>query len=109
MSEYISSDVLAEEAKKLYSELKDKIDNNSLTTKDRMTIHQQEMPTGEPLARARSMGEVATGYTVEQAIVEANRCLQCKNVYLHYCSTRLRAGQMICHIFCAGTVFSDFK
>ena len=26
MSEYISSDVLAEEAKKLYSELKDKID-----------------------------------------------------------------------------------
>jgi glutamate synthase (NADPH/NADH) small chain len=25
------------------------------------------------------MGEVATGYTVEQAIVEANRCLQCKN------------------------------
>ena len=79
MSEYISSDVLAEEAKKLYSELKDKIDNNSLSPKDRMAIPQQEMPTGEPLTRARSMGEVATGYTVEQAIVEANRCLQCKN------------------------------
>ena len=79
MSEYISSDVLAEEAKKLYSELKEKIENNSLTPKDRMAIPQQEMPTGEPLARARSMGEVATGYTVEQAIVEANRCLQCKN------------------------------
>ena len=31
MSEYISSDVLAEEAKKLYSELKEKIENNSLT------------------------------------------------------------------------------
>ena len=77
MSEYISSDVLAEEAKKLYSELKEKIENNSLTPKDRMAIPQQEMPTGEPLARARSMGEVATGYTVEQAIVEANRCLQC--------------------------------
>ena len=79
MSEYISSDVLAEEAKKLYSELKEKIENNSFTPKDRMAIPQQEMPTGEPLARARSMGEVATGYTVEQAIVEANRCLQCKN------------------------------
>ena len=79
MSEYISSDVLATEAKKLYEELKTKIDDNSLTPKERGAIPQQEMPTGEPMERARSMGEVATGYTVEQAIVEANRCLQCKN------------------------------
>ena len=56
-----------------------KIEGKTLSPKDRMAIPQQEMPTGEPLARARSMGEVATGYTVEQAIVEANRCLQCKN------------------------------
>lgn len=53
--------------------------NGKLTPKDRMAIPQQEMPTGEPKVRARQMTEVALGYTKEQAIVEANRCLQCKN------------------------------
>lgn len=56
-----------------------KIEGKTLTAKDRMAIPQQEMPSREPKQRAREMGEVALGYTKEQAIVEANRCLQCKN------------------------------
>ncbi len=50
-----------------------------LSTKDRMAIPQQDMPVLEPLQRAHLMDEVAIGYTKEQAIVEAQRCLQCKN------------------------------
>ncbi len=64
------------DAVKILDELKAK---GELTNKDRMAIPQQEMPTREPLVRARQMDEVALGYTKEQAIVEANRCLQCKN------------------------------
>ena len=50
-----------------------------MTNKDRMALPLQVMPTGEPLKRAREMREVALGYSKEQAVVEANRCLQCKN------------------------------
>jgi glutamate synthase (NADPH/NADH) small chain len=44
-----------------------------------MAIPAQEMAAREPLSRAREMGEVALGYTEDQARVEAARCLQCKN------------------------------
>ena len=75
MSEYIDFKTLDESAKAEYA----KIQGKTLSPKDRMAIPQQVMPTGEPKARARQMSEVALGYTKEQAIVEANRCLQCKN------------------------------
>ena len=44
-----------------------------------MTIPRHKMPTQEPDVRNKNFDEVALGYTVEQAVVEANRCLQCKN------------------------------
>ena len=56
-----------------------KLEVGPLFTKDRMAIPQQDMPVLEPLQRAHLMDEVAIGYTKEQAIVEAQRCLQCKN------------------------------
>ncbi len=37
------------------------------------------MPEQDPKVRAGNFSEVALGYTEEQAINEANRCLQCKN------------------------------
>ena len=79
MAEYVSFEKLSAEGKAEYEKLQQKIAAAPLTPKDRMAIPQQEMPTGEPLVRAREMKEVALGYTVEQAVVEANRCLQCKN------------------------------
>jgi glutamate synthase (NADPH) small chain len=36
------------------------------------------MPEQEPLARARNFEEVAQGYTLNMALAEADRCLQCK-------------------------------
>ncbi len=45
-----------------------------------MSLKRNEMPTQEPLVRARNFDEVAIGYTEEMAIDEANRCLNCKNM-----------------------------
>jgi glutamate synthase (NADPH/NADH) small chain len=36
-----------------------------------------QMPKQEPKVRAKNFNEVALGYTEEQALEEANRCLQC--------------------------------
>ncbi|MFA7001562.1 MAG: NADPH-dependent glutamate synthase [Candidatus Omnitrophota bacterium] len=41
-------------------------------------IPRQEMPKQEPGERRRNYDEVATGYTPEQAKLEAERCIQCK-------------------------------
>lgn len=51
----------------------------SLTPKARLGIPVQDMPNQDPAARRENMEEVATGYTREQAIIEAERCLQCRN------------------------------
>ncbi|MBR5528985.1 MAG: NADPH-dependent glutamate synthase, partial [Oscillospiraceae bacterium] len=44
-----------------------------------MTLTKTPMPEQDPKVRARNFKEVALGYTPEQAIEEANRCLNCKN------------------------------
>ncbi|PJB27446.1 dihydropyrimidine dehydrogenase, partial [Candidatus Desantisbacteria bacterium CG_4_9_14_3_um_filter_50_7] len=38
----------------------------------------QEMPRQEPGKRIKNFKEVASGYTEEQALKEASRCIQCK-------------------------------
>ena len=45
-----------------------------------MNPKRNEMPTQEPRVRAHNFDEVALGYTEAQAIDEANRCLNCKNM-----------------------------
>ncbi len=44
-----------------------------------MTIKRNEMPVLDPIERGKTFSEVALGYTEEQAISEAKRCLDCKN------------------------------
>ena len=44
-----------------------------------MSLKKNEMPHQAPEVRARNFKEVALGYTPEQAIDEAKRCLNCKN------------------------------
>lgn len=44
-----------------------------------MSLVKNEMPVQEPLVRNKNFKEVALGYTEEQAIDEANRCLNCKH------------------------------
>lgn len=72
--EYIDKDELQRKAIKTLEGIKGKV----LTVKERIALPPQEMPTLPPKERARLINEVATGYTPEQAIVEASRCLQCK-------------------------------
>ena len=45
-----------------------------------MSLKKHEMPTQDPLVRARNFDEVALGYSEETAIAEAMRCLNCKNM-----------------------------
>ena len=61
-----------------YNKINDLIKaNGKLTPKERNSIPQMEMPTLDAKTRARQMSEVALGFSKEQAVVEANRCLQC--------------------------------
>jgi len=48
-----------------------------LTPKQRLAIPVQEMPAQDPTVRSKNMQEVALGYSKEQAMLEAERCLQC--------------------------------
>lgn len=45
-----------------------------------MSPKKNEMPSQAPEVRARNFDEVALGYTEEQAIAEAKRCLNCRNM-----------------------------
>ena len=44
-----------------------------------MSLKKNPMPTQDPVVRSGNFDEVALGYTAEQAIDEAQRCLNCKN------------------------------
>ena len=44
-----------------------------------MSLKKNPMPHQDPKVRARNFEEGALGYTPEQAIDEAKRCLNCKN------------------------------
>jgi len=70
-----SLEELQDQAKKILKEL----ENKTLKPKDRLAIPQQDMPSQDPMQRIKNMEEVTYGYTEEMAIVEALRCLQCKN------------------------------
>jgi len=57
-----------------------KLRSAPITTRVRMQIPPQEMPVQDPFERRTNMREVALGYTPAQAMLEAERCLQCKNM-----------------------------
>ena len=44
-----------------------------------MRKEKHPMPEQEPLVRNKNFDEVALGYSVETAMAEAKRCLNCKN------------------------------
>ncbi|MFA7053243.1 MAG: NADPH-dependent glutamate synthase [Kiritimatiellia bacterium] len=67
------------------------LENQPLTPKARMAIPAQAMPSQDPAVRRGNMSEVALGYSAEQARVEAQRCLQCKNApCVQGCPVRIR-------------------
>jgi glutamate synthase (NADPH/NADH) small chain len=50
-----------------------------LTTKQRLAIERQSMPEQEASERAANFAEVNLGFTEQLALLEAERCLQCKD------------------------------
>lgn len=74
MSATHDPETLKKQARELYDTIKDR----KLTPKERLAIPAQEMPAQDPAVRRGNMEEVATGYSEEQARLEALRCLQCK-------------------------------
>lgn len=50
----------------------------TLTPKERMRLPRQAMPAQDPVIRKRNFLEVNSGYALQQALDEAQRCLQCK-------------------------------
>ena len=47
--------------------------------KANMSLEKNPMPSQDPNVRNKNFQEVALGYTEEQALDEAKRCLNCKN------------------------------
>ena len=68
---------LSQTAKEIWARISPKV--QVMNMKERLEIPRQEMPSQAPEVRRHNTSEVALGFTVEQALVEANRCLQCKN------------------------------
>lgn len=67
------------------------LSDKMLSPKERMAIPAQEMPAQAPEVRRHNMGEVALGFSAEQAQLEAKRCLQCKNApCVSGCPVRIR-------------------
>ena len=52
---------------------------DKLTTKQRLAIERQQMPEQVAFARATNFTEVNLGFTEQLALLEAERCLQCKD------------------------------
>jgi glutamate synthase (NADPH/NADH) small chain len=50
-----------------------------LTTRQRLGISRQSMPEQEAAARAANFDEVNLGFTEQLALLEADRCLQCRD------------------------------
>ncbi len=67
---------LQQDAERELAELQSR--DTPLKPKERLKIPLQDMPNQDPDERRCNMDEVALGYTSEQAVVEAMRCLQCK-------------------------------
>ena len=49
-----------------------------MTEKKKINLNRVSMPKQTPEMRSKNFSEVALGYTYEQAIEEADRCIQCK-------------------------------
>ena len=64
-----------------------------------MSPNKNPMPTLDPVERRRTFTEVALGYTEQQAISEAERCLDCKNPKcVEGCPVRIRIPEFIAKI-----------
>jgi len=70
--------------------------DHPLTPRERMTIERTHMPEQDAVLRAANFREVNLGYTEQLAVLEAERCLQCKNpVCIDGCPVRVNIPRFI--------------
>ena len=70
-----------------------------MKAKERMKIPAREMPAQDPEVRSHNLEEVAIGYTMEQARIEAMRCLQCvKKTCVDDCPVKIDIPRFIDHV-----------
>jgi glutamate synthase (NADPH) small chain len=90
-------EVIAEKAREWLAEYIVKKDE--LKPKERLAIPSQPMGTQDPIERGKNLDEVALGFTMEQARLEAMRCLQCKkNTCVADCPVAIDIPGFIKHI-----------
>ncbi len=88
-----------EKRRELLQRLLEKQKAGGLKPKDRYEIPPQEMPAQDSVKRRGNVNEVATGYTEMQALLEALRCLQCKNApCIEGCPVQIRIQDFIAAI-----------
>ncbi len=84
-------------AKKILDEILTR--EEPLKKKERMDIPQQPMNEQDPAIRRANLEEVAQGYTAEQAMLEAMRCLQCpKSPCINDCPVGINIPGFIKHV-----------
>ena len=70
-----------------------------MAAKINMRLDKNEMPSQDPNVRNKNFLEVALGYTEEQALDEAARCLNCKNhPCVNGCPVNVRIPEFIAKI-----------
>ena len=64
-----------------------------------MSLKKNPMPHQDPDVRNKNFDEVALGYTEEQAIDEAKRCLNCKNMpCVGGCPVKIKIPEFIANV-----------
>lgn len=100
---YESPDILSANAKKILNDYIHNIDH--IKAKERLKIPAQEMPAQDPILRGKNLEEVAIGYTMEEARVEALRCLECvKQTCIDGCPVEIDIPRFVRHI-----AFGEFQ
>jgi glutamate synthase (NADPH/NADH) small chain len=68
----------------------------SLSRRERMKLRKTRMRNQEPKERIRNFNEVPLGYSQEEALAEASRCLQCKKPKcINGCPVNVRIPEFI--------------
>ncbi|NTW11470.1 MAG: NADPH-dependent glutamate synthase, partial [Chlorobiaceae bacterium] len=72
------------------------MNEKTITTKERLAIPRQVMPAQDPEVRIHNFNEVHLGYSPEAAILEAQRCIQCKDpVCIKGCPVNIKIDEFI--------------
>lgn len=92
-----TTEQLSQQARELLASYLNKYQD--MKAKERTQIPFQDMPVQDASVRRQNLDEVALGYTMEQARVEAMRCLQCvKRQCVEHCPVKIDIPRFIAQV-----------